>query len=52
MSAVRRIINLFSVLINQENVESSLKGRSIRELMGGGGGRAKYKKKFAQGKIK
>ena len=28
------------------------KGRSFRKLMGGGGGRVKYKKKFAQGKIK
>ena len=28
------------------------KGRTIRKLMGGGGGRAKYKKKFAQAKIK
>ena len=44
MSADRRIINLFSVLINQDDVESSVKGRSIRELMGGGG--AKYKKKI------
>ena len=49
-AAVRRIINLFSVLINQENVESSLKGRSIRELIGGGG--EVQKKKFVQGKIK
>ena len=31
---------------------SPIKGRTIRELMGGGGGRAKYKKIFAQGKIK
>ena len=46
MSAVRRIINLFSVLINQENVESSLKGRSIRELMGGGGGAGEVQKKI------
>ena len=51
MSAVRRIFNLFSVLINQENVESSLKGRGIRELIGGGDGRS-TKKKFEQGKIK
>ena len=28
------------------------KGRTIRKLMGGGGGRLKYKKIFAQGKIK
>ena len=29
------------------------KGRTIRKLIGGGkGGRVKYKKKFAQGKIK
>ena len=51
MSAVRRIINLFSVLINQENVESSLKGRSIRELMGGGGGGRSTKKNSRKGKL-
>ena len=28
------------------------KGRTIRKVMGGGGERAKYKKIFAQGKIK
>ena len=51
MSAVRRIINLFSVLINQENVESSLKGRSIRELMGGGGAGEVKKKNSRKGKL-
>ena len=33
------------------NVILTIKGRTIRKLMGAGG-RAKYKKKFAQGKIK
>ena len=50
MSAVRRIFNLFSVLINQENVESSLKGRGIRELIGGGTGEVQ-KKNSSKGKL-